>query len=230
MKHLILSAILLSGSALALGAQEPAGQAAQAQANEQRLRDTLRATTQRLAAAEAERATALASQAEGEAKVAALEAQVAALVKSRAEDQAAADQAAAKFKASLLAQEQAVASLTSSLNQWKKAHQQVSGAARKMESERARLHAANLLLERKVADREASNLKLYRTGREVLARFANFSLGRAIAAREPFTGIAKAQLEEQIQDYADQLQDHKLAPAPSDGQPSTRPTPEGKPR
>ena len=228
MKLFLFSLLLLTGSVAPLPAQDPAAQAAQAQANEQRLRDTLRTATQRLQTAEAERATALAGQAERDEKVAALEAQVAALTKRSNEDQAAADQTIANLKGNLLKQEQEVARLATTLDKWKKAHQQISGLARHAEANRAQLNAANIELERKVTDRETKNLGLYTTGTEILERFSNYSLGRAISAREPFTGIAKAKLEEQIQDYADKLQDNKLAPVPSDLQPSTKPAPYGK--
>jgi len=58
-----------------------------------------------------------------------------------------------------------------------------------------------------VKDRERRNLELYATGKEVLERYEAFGLGRAIVAREPFTGLAKVKLEEQIQGYQNKLLD-----------------------
>ena len=43
--------------------------------------------------------------------------------------------------------------------------------------------------------------------REILDRYENFAFGKALLAREPFTGLAKVRLEEQVQDYKDQLTD-----------------------
>lgn len=229
MKRLLFSLILL-GSTAGVYAQDPAAQAAQAQANEQRLRDTLRATTQRLQTSEAERATALAGQTERDEKIAALEVQVATLTKNSNEDQARAEQSITGLKTSLLHQERETTRLATTLDKWKKAYQQAAITARNAEAARSKLNAANIELERKLTDRETQNLSLYQTGSEILERFANYSLGRAIVSREPFTGIAKAKLEEQIQDYADKLQDQKLRPVPSDGKPSTQPVPVSPPR
>ena len=44
-------------------------------------------------------------------------------------------------------------------------------------------------------------------GKEILDRYENFAFGKALLAREPFTGLAKVRLEEQVQDYKDQLTD-----------------------
>ncbi len=230
MKRLLFHLILVTASIVPLAAQDPAAQAAQTQANEQRLRDTLRTTTQRLQTAEAERATALAGQTERDEKIAALEAQVATLTKRSNEDQAQAEQSITGLKTSLLNQERETARLSTTLEKWKKAYQQAATTARNTEAARSKLNAANIELERKVIDRETKNLTLYQTGSEILERFANYSLGRAIVSREPFTGIAKAKLEEQIQDYADKLQDQKLKPVPPDGKPSTQPVPASPPK
>ncbi len=227
MKHLVLPLILLTALPGSLRAQEadPAAQVAQAQANEQRLRDTLRTTTQQLRTAETEKATLLAGQAERDEKIAALEAQVATLTKRANDDKTQADQSITNLKTSLLRQEQEVARLGNTLDKWKKAYQQAASTVKISEAARARLDAANMALERKVTDRETKNLELYRTAREILERYAGFSLGRALAAREPFTGIAKAKIEEQIQGYSDKLEDSKLKPVASDGKPSTQPAP-----
>ena len=228
MKRLLFPLILLTVSMTPLVAQDPAAQAAQAaqaQANEQRLRDTLRTTTQRLQTTEAERASALAGQAERDEKMAALEAQMATLIKRGNGDRAKSEQSIAGLKTSLLNQQRETARLATTLDKWKKAYQEAATTARNTEAARSRLNTANTELERRVSDRETQNLTLYQTGSEILERFANYSLGRAIVKREPFTGIAKARLEEQIQDYADKLQDQKLKPVPSDGKPSTKPVP-----
>jgi len=224
MKRLFLTLLLL-GSAPTLHAQtpDPAAQIAQAQAYEQRLRDTLRATNARLQTAEAERASALAGQNERDEKIAELEATVARLTKTSNEDKAAAEQSIATLTTKATRAEQESTRLATSLEKWKEAYQQAVDLARKTEAVRAKLDAANIALEQKVTDRETKNLTLYKTSQEILTRYANFSLGRALTAREPFTGLTRAKLEEQIQDYADKLEDHKLKPAPSDGKPSTQP-------
>ena len=225
MKPFLLSLVFLSAAAVPGVRADDAAQAAQAQANEQRLRDTLRATTQQLRTSEAEKAGLLAGQTERDEKIATLEARVASLAKQSAEDKAAADKTAAGLRDGLLRQEQEVARLSTSLDKWKKAYQQAADVARKTETARAKLNTANIALERKVTERETQNLALYATAREILERYTGFSLGRSLAAREPFTGIAKARIEEQIQDYADKLEDNKLKPQPADSKPSTKAAP-----
>ena len=62
-------------------------------------------------------------------------------------------------------------------------------------------------LQNTVADRERRNLELYGIGKEILERYENFAFGKALLAREPFTGLAKVKLEEQVQEYKDKLTD-----------------------
>ena len=97
--------------------------------------------------------------------------------------------------------------LTASLAKWQASHAEVSKVARAKEQERASLASKATVLEQKVADRERRNLELYQTAKDILERYEKFSLGRALSAREPFTGLARVKLEEQIQDYRDKLAD-----------------------
>lgn len=223
--------LILSGSVLApvWADDETAAQLAQAQANEQRVRDTLRTTTQQLRTSEAEKATLLAGQTERDEKIAALEAQVAKLIKQSNEDKAQSEKSIGDLRTSLAKQDQEVARLGTTLDKWKVAYNQAAKVAKSVEAARAKLDAANIALEHKVTDRETKNLELYKTAREILQRYSDFSLGRSLAAREPFTGLAKARVEELIQEYADKLDDQKLKPAPLDGKPSTKPVPAAAP-
>jgi hypothetical protein len=51
----------------------------------------------------------------------------------------------------------------------------------------------------------------------VLDRYAKFSLGTAIAAREPFVGITKIRFENLVQEYQTKLSDQTIRhEAPSD--------------
>ena len=218
---LCLLAAGLSSSAIAQEGAE--AQIAQARANEQRVRDTLRTTTQQLRAVEAEKATLLAAQIERDQKIAALEAQLAAATAQAEKDREEAIRTTTKLTAEAERRDQELSRLKTTLEKWKASHAQATTLLKKGETVRGRLEGANLKLERTIADRERQNLVLYQTATEILQRYADFSLGRALAAREPFTGLAKARLEEQIQGYADALQDAKLKPAASDGRPSASP-------
>ncbi len=226
MKTFLFTILMLTALGRFAPAQDDAAaQVAQAKANEQRVRDNLRSVTQQLRQAEAEKATLLAGQTERDQKIADLESRLGQLAKQGQEEKAAADKSLVEVRRAVLQGEQEVARLGMALDKWKAAYHQAAAVAKKTEAARALLDAANISLERRADERERQNLALYKTGKDILQRYADFSLGRAIAAREPFTGLAKARLEEQVQDYADKLEDSKLKPTPSNGKPATKPTP-----
>jgi hypothetical protein len=47
-------------------------------------------------------------------------------------------------------------------------------------------------------------------GNEVLDRYAQFGLGTAISAREPFVGITKVKFQTLVQDYQNKLTDQTI--------------------
>lgn len=213
MKHVFIYLLTALGGAGGLALAQDDATLAQVKANEQRLRETLRATMQQLRAAEAEKATLLAQQAEDAQKIADLEARVARLTQDLNDEKAAADKSCAEWQLVAQKNQQEIERLNAALAKWKAGYEQAVALVKKTEAEREKLNLANIELERKVEERERQNLALYRTGAEILQRYTDFSLGRALVAREPFTGLAKARLEEQIQDYADKLEDSKIKPA-----------------
>ncbi len=228
--HLAILCLLATQAGPRALAQETAeAQLAQAKANEQRVRDTLRTTTQQLGAVEAEKATLLAAQTERDQRIAALEAQLASASAQAAQDREESRIALTRLTADGQRKDEEISRLQTTLQKWKAAHSEATTVLRRTEATRSRLSAANITLERTVAERERQNLALYATASEILQRYADFSLGRAIAAREPFTGLARARIEEQIQDYADKIQDSRIKPAPSDGQPSSSRQPAAAP-
>jgi hypothetical protein len=52
--------------------------------------------------------------------------------------------------------------------------------------------------DRKVADRETKNAELCRLVAKFWRRYERFGIGDALAAREPFVGIARVKLENQV--------------------------------
>jgi hypothetical protein len=82
--------------------------------------------------------------------------------------------------------------------------------AQKMESERTKLAGQVIELQRKLADRESKNLALFKLANEILKRYQRFGLGDALAAKEPFTGVARVKLENLVQDYQDKLADQRV--------------------
>ena len=150
-------------------------------------------------------------------------AQVEALTKQSAADKDAADKAITDLKAKVADQDTELTQLKDALGKWKEGYAKAADIASAKEAERAASQV--ILLDRKVADRETKNAELFRIGSEILRRYERFGIGDALAAREPFVGIARVKLENQVQDYQDKLLDQKIKP----GQPPSSPLQSGQP-
>jgi hypothetical protein len=178
---------------------------------EAKLRESLRGAMLQLRNVEAERARLdaelLALKVQSERQIKDLGAKLEEALRRADEDKALADKKAAELEQKLAAEQARTAAFAASLEKWKASYHQIADIARAKETERLRLLDKSIRLEHTVADRERRNLELYKTGKEILDRYENFAFGRAFAAREPFTGLAKVKLEEQVQDYKDKLED-----------------------
>jgi chromosome segregation ATPase len=198
-----------------------AGQAQDAAAptTESRLRDALRNTMLQLRDAQGQVAVLQASQAQSDkdnadlkAKIDAFTAQVSSLTKQSADDKMASDKAIADLKSQNVDLTTQVAKLNDALAAWEKDDQQFRQLAQGKETARAQLAGQVILLQRLVDDRETKNLALFNLGNEILTRYEKFSLGDALAAQEPFTGISRVKLEELVQDYQDKISDQRVTP------------------
>lgn len=178
---------------------------------EAKLRESLRGAMLQLRNVEAERARLDAElqalKVQSERQIKDLTAKLEESLKRADEDKAIADKTIAEQAKKLEAEQARTAAFATSLEKWKASYYQITDIARAKEAERLRLLDKSLRLEHTVADRERRNLELYKTGQEILDRYENFAFGKALLAREPFTGLAKVRLEEQVQDYKDQLTD-----------------------
>ena len=178
---------------------------------EAKLRDSLRGAMLQLRNTEAERARldaeVAALKVQSEKQIKDLTAKLAEAVKQSGEEKTLADKKIAEQAKKLEAEEARTAAFTASLEKWKASYYQITDIARAKDAERLRLLDKSLRLEHTVADRERRNLELYETGKEILDRYENYAFGKALLAREPFTGLAKVKLEEQVQDYKDNLTD-----------------------
>jgi hypothetical protein len=183
-----------------------------ADASDARLRDALRSTMLQLRTAESDRASLQAAQAESDQKNKLLAEQVKALARQSAADKAAADKASADFSSRISAQAEETARLKEALEKWKTAYEQAAGVARATDAQRAKLATENLALQRCVADQQTKNAALFKLGNEILTRYEKFGLGDAISAKEPFVGLTRVKLENLVQDYQDQLLDHRIKP------------------
>ncbi len=202
---------LLSLSVVSVHAAEEADPQAAVNA---KLRETLKSTTTQLRTAQTDLATAQAAQQAAEAKVAELTKKADALAKQSAEDQAASKK---KIEQLTVEKDNVVSRLKlahENLIQWQDQFGKLKTLAQACETERSKLADQKSVLEAKVRDHKAQNIELYRTAVEVLDRYRAFGVGDSLKAREPFTGIAKARLDKQVQDYKDQIEDGRIAAEP----------------
>ena len=175
-----------------------------ANADDARLKEAFRTLTLRLRSAETERNNLLSDKVQLEQEKKALGGKVDALNKQVAADKEKLDQLDAKQKE--------LDDTKESLGKWKTAYEQIQTAAQKSEAERAKLASESIILKRKLEDRERKNLELFKTANEILTRYEKFGLGQALLAKEPFTGITRVKLENQVQDYQDKLADERVKP------------------
>jgi len=177
---------------------------ANANADDARLKETLRTLVQRLRSAETERNTLVSDKAQLEQEKKTLTAKVDALNKQVAEDKTKLDTLDAKQKE--------LEETKESLTEWKAAYAQIQAAAQKSDAERAKLASESIILKRKLDDRERKNLELFKTANEILTRYEKFGLGEALSAKEPFTGTTRTKLEGLVQDYQDKIADQRVKP------------------
>lgn len=185
----------------------------------EKMREALKAVTIQRNNAISETATANAEKAAAEAKNAELAAQVekmskqlAALSREKTEAQEAAAKMQSVLEGRLTASQQEVGDYRKSLDKWKAAHAEIADFAKKKEKARAEYAAKNAALERRVADLRTRNQALFATGNEILDRYRKFGLGEAVTAREPFTGLTRVKLQNQLQEFGDKLLDQTAQP------------------
>jgi len=186
-----------------------------------KLREQLRATALQLRAAEVEKANALATFAASEAKnetlrkdIDGLNTKVTDLTKGRAEDTAATEKAIAGLNDRIIDREKRIKEFQEAIEKWKLAYGKVAQTAREKEGARAELANEKLILKNTIADRERKNLNLYKTSLEILERYENYSLGKALSAREPFIKKTRVTIENQVQDYKDAIIDNRISAQP----------------
>jgi chromosome segregation ATPase len=171
-----------------------------------RVQQAMRNMTTRLRAAETERDSLQAAKAQSDQEKKTLTDKLDALTKQATAD----SKALAAAKTQLAERETENAQLQDSLQKLQLSQTHAVEIAQKTESDRAKLAGQVIELQRKVADREAKNLVLFKLGNEILTRYERFGLGDALAAKEPFTGVARVKLENLVQDYQDKLADQRV--------------------
>jgi len=201
----IIPAVLLFLPCLVQAAEKGAGNPA-----EQKMRETIRNTMIQLRDANAKLALAQTAQAESDEKVKDLQGQLDALTKKTTTEKKAADQTIDDLKTKLSSSDMQVTHLTESLAKWKQGYAKLADYAKATEGKRAELASKIIQLERRIQEQQAKNAEMYRLANEILDRYAQFGLGTAISAREPFVGIAKVKFQTLLQDFQTKLTDQTI--------------------
>lgn len=208
----LFKTILLIAATLAaqLHAAEPADPSV-------KLREQLRSVLLQLRTAQTESANAQAAAATAEAKATelttkntTLEKRVETLTKDANTARVSNEQSIATLEAKLADREKRIVLLNEALEKWKDGYQRATAVARTKEDERATLASEIVVLKRTIADRETKNISLFNTANEILDRYENYSLGKALAAREPFVSATRVKVENQVQGYKDKILDNRI--------------------
>jgi chromosome segregation ATPase len=176
----------------------------------QKMRDMLRNSMIQLRDANAKLATAQAAQVEAEEKVKELQAQLEELTKKTTAERKTANATISDLQTKLANSEMINNHLAESLTKWKQGYAKLADYAKATEGKRAEFASKCILLERRIADQQVRNAEMYRLANEVLDRYAQFGLGTAISAREPFVGLTKVKFQNLVQDYQNKLTDQTI--------------------
>lgn len=182
---------------------------------EARLRETLRATLLQLRTAQNDLASAQGARDALAEEKKTLSTELDGLKKQIVTDRVAGDKALAALKTAAEAQAAELAATKAELEKTRASLSKVVDYARKADAERTDLNTRVATLETQAEDYRGRNIALYKLGNEILDRYAKFGLGEAILAREPFTGLTRVKLENQVQDYGDLLSAQRIKSAPA---------------
>ena len=183
-----------------------------------KLREQLRSTALLLRAAETEKANALATFAAEQVKSANLQKEVDILnnkvigiTKETDKQKSESEKIISSLNERLKTSEERLKEYVKALEKWKVSQQQAIVTAQQKEAARSELANQVLFLKNTIADRERKNLKLYTTSLEILDRYENYALGKALSAREPFIQKTRVTIETQVQDYKDTIIDNRIS-------------------
>ena len=97
---------------------------------------------------------------------------------------------------------------------WKAAWQQATSLAQTTDAEKTKLATEAAGLKHTLADRERKNIALFNAANEILDRYKNHALGKAILAKEPFTQTSRVKIENLVQGYNDKIIDNRISAKP----------------
>ena len=183
-----------------------------------KLREQLRGVTLQLRTAQTESANAQATAAAAEqkskdlaTKIEELEKRNAALIKQSNTDKASAAESIETLEKKVADRDKNLLLHKEALAKWKDGYEKAAAVANSKEDERAKLASELTSTKHTLADRERKNIALFNVSNEILDKFENYSLGKALSAREPFIGTTRVKVENLVQGYKDQILDNRIA-------------------
>ncbi|WP_249780170.1 hypothetical protein [Bradyrhizobium sp. dw_411] len=192
---LVLAATLLSS----VGAQ------AQSQSETDRLREALRSATAQTRQLEDQRT--------------ALQAKVADAEREKALSKAQVDAAKAEVRQIEKQQREAIeefnkrlAERDDTLEKWKTAYEEAATVARTKDAERAKFEGEATAYKASTKSCVAKNTLLVKAGRELLQRYKSVTIGDALVAQEPVTGLRRVEVQNELQTINDKFLDQKATP------------------
>jgi chromosome segregation ATPase len=207
-RRILVFSLLLSGLSL---------QAAPSEDPSAKQREQLRSALLQVRKLQIDMANAQASQAAAEAKVTDLNTKVDSLgkrneqlIKQASSDKVTYEQTIASLNNKLTDRDKRITQYIEALENWKTGYQKAADVARTKEQERATLLVENTELKRTVADRESKNIALFNVSTEILDHFENYSLGKALTAREPFIRKSRVTVENLVQDFKGKILDNRI--------------------
>ena len=171
----------------------------------------MRNTMIQLREVNAKLASAQAAQAESEDKAKELQGKYDDLTKKCAAEKIASEKTIQDLKVQLANDDLLNTHLSDSLVKWKQGYSKLAEYAKATEGKRAEYASKCIIQDRRISDLQSRNAEMYRLASDVLDRYAQFGLGTAIAAREPFVGITKIKLQKLVQEYQNKLKDQTVA-------------------
>jgi chromosome segregation ATPase len=178
---------------------------ARADAETDRLREALRSATMQARQLEDQRAASQAKLADAEKEKAALKAQVDAAKAEARRLEKQHREAVDEFNQRLTERDE-------TLEKWKAAYEEAANVARAKDAERAKFEGEATAYKASTKSCQAKNVQLISDGREILNRYRKLTLGGALVATEPLTGLGRPDAQNFLQDYTDKLLDQKATP------------------
>ncbi|MCA6116441.1 hypothetical protein J6524_16260 [Bradyrhizobium sp. WSM 1738] len=181
------------------------GGEARGDAEHDRLREALRSATIQARQLEDQRAASQAKLAEAEKEKAALKAQIDAAKAETRKLEKQHREAVEEFNQRLTERDE-------TLEKWKGAYEEAANVARAKDAERAKFESEATAYKASTKSCQAKNVQLVNEGKEILNRYKKLTLGGALVATEPLTGIGRVDAQNFVQDYNDKLLDQKATP------------------